>query len=1006
MMAATTALLMASVSSVVAATDPGDPIRPSPIAYARNVGDTIWMVEADGGRSEQLTTHRSGDPAWSPDGTRIAFTRYDGPTYDGVWIMDADGRGPKRLTTGFTGGPAWSPNGTHLAYTGPRGIGVVNADTGASQQLTINSDRNPAWSPDGAKIMFSRFQRGVWVMNTDSTGQELIAIEARHPVWSPGSVRVAYVNHHFEGIHVMGAGGVYKRRLTTDGGVFPQWSPDGTRIAYIGESGDEIWTIDAQGANRKHLVAFGWDPAWSPESTRIAYTRQDGIWITDSLGLHHRRLTNHGEDPVWSPDGTKILYTSNHLDGIWITDSDGLHPRQIATGGFGPVWSPDGGRLAYTRQDGIWITDSDGGNPLQLSPEYTEGPVWSPDGTQIAHTTRFGGIHLVDASSANHRQLTDFGSHPVWSPDGAQLAYATTEDHPLWASGPNSSIYVIEANGGNPWVLAFDGADPAWSPDGTQIAYTTRAGEIRVVKPDGREHLSTSRFGADPVWSVNGERLAYVGSGGGIFSMKADGGDHRTVTLQEGVHPRWSPDGTQIAYHTHRGLALINADGSDPLHLAESGATPAWRPSLLRSQAAAHPPSGGPSCPDDRRWPIPRFLPLSVRVTSQTPENVSGPFEITVEFSRPITGFLAEEILVVNGEVTALVDCDWLFRAQISPASVGAVVVRIPRNIARDITGQPNLSSTPLVRTGISQTSVSLGGFNTWDRLAVLRSYREEFGASPPAMGYTGLIPDCIAGTTSPRFRAQVIGRVNWYRQMAGLPEVKERLDYSELAQQAALMMAAEGALSHRPGPRWACHSALGATAAGQSNLLLGAVGVEAVDGYMRNQGPGNRSVGHRRLLLHPPLLEIGTGDVLGLGNGRSANALYIPGENLWDSPPDIRQSRGFVAWPPPGYVPAETVGGRWSFSVSGADFSGASVSVTNDRGPVTVEILSRDSSFAGSRSVPDSSMVWEVTGDADSTPVAGPRQGDLCLTVAVTGVRVEGRVQTPYEYATCIIHS
>ena len=709
---------------------------------------------------------------------------------------------------------------------------------------------------------------------------------------------------------------------------------------------------------------------------------------------------------MWSPDGTRILYTSHHLDGIYGIDSDGLNQRQIASGGSDPQWSPNGRRLAFTRRDGIWVMDYEDESRLRLTSEYTEGPAWSPDGTRIAYTTRFGGIHLVDANGGNPRVLSSNGSDPAWSPDGTLLAYVIAEDLFRWASGSSRAIYVMEADGRNPRILVSDGSDPAWSPDGTRIAYTTRSGEIRVSKADGREPLSTHRYGSDPTWSPDGKRLAYVGSDSGVFSMNADGAHHRTVTLQTGLHPRWSPDGGRIAYQTDRGLAVINANGTGQLHLAETGATPAWRPSPHGSPPTPPPADASSSCSPDHNPQMPRFLPLWTRITSQAPQTVSGPFEIMVAFSRPVTGFLAEDILVSNGRVTDLVDCGDTFHARISPASVGAVVVRVPRSVVRDITHKGNLASSPLVRIGASQTPPATQGLDTWDRPTVSRHYTEEFGTGPPEMGYTGNVTDCLPGSTSLPFRTDVIRRVNWYRQMAGLATVAERTEYSELAQRAAMMMAAEGDLSHRPGPGWACHTASGSDAAARSNLLLGAVGAEAVDGYMRNQGLINRSVGHRRLLLHPHLPEIGAGDIPGQNGRRPANALYIPEQNLWDPHPRVREPRGFVAWPPPGYVPAGTVWNRWSFSRAGADFSEASVTVTNDFGSVPTEVLTRNSSFAGARNVPDPSIVWNIPGLGDSPPPAGHMGGDLCLSVTVAGVRIEGRTQTPYEYVTCIIPS
>ena len=140
---------------------------------------------------------------------------------------------------------------------------------------------------------------------------------------------------------------------------------------------------------------------------------------------------------------------------------------------------------------------------------------------------------------------------------------------------------------------------------------------------------------------------------------------------------------------------------------------------------------------------------------------------------------------------------------------------------------------------------------DTSDRDAVLASWQAEFGRVEPAMGFTGDVDTCTAGTTSQAYRDSVLQRVNWYRRMAGLGTVAENATFTSHNQQAALMMAAEGSLSHGPGAGWACHTADGAAAAGKSNLALGLAGVEAIDAYMQDFGASNTKVGHRRTILY-----------------------------------------------------------------------------------------------------------------------------------------------------------
>lgn len=291
---------------------------------------------------------------------------------------------------------------------------------------------------------------------------------------------------------------------------------------------------------------------------------------------------------------------------------------------------------------------------------------------------------------------------------------------------------------------------------------------------------------------------------------------------------------------------------------------------------------------------------------------------------------------------------------------------------------------------------------DTWDRDAVLTAWGNEFGRTEPAMGFTGNVDGCVAGTTSQLYRDSVFQRVNWYRRMAGLDTVTENTAYSAVNQQAALMMAAEGSLSHSPGTGWSCYSGDGAAASGKSNLALGLAGVDAIDAYMQDYGASNTKVGHRRTILYPQVEEMGTGDVpFGAGTW-SSNTLHVFDDNLWNQRPDVREERDFVAWPPSGYVPAETVWGRWSFSLARADFSSASVSVTNSSGPVQVEILERIQS--NGLIAPEASIVWAVAGDTNSGVMPTPTNGDECYNVTISGVTMSGAVQDPFQYTSCLL--
>ena len=314
-----------------------------------------------------------------------------------------------------------------------------------------------------------------------------------------------------------------------------------------------------------------------------------------------------------------------------------------------------------------------------------------------------------------------------------------------------------------------------------------------------------------------------------------------------------------------------------------------------------------------------------------------------------------------------------------------------------------------LVRTLVADNSRDGPGFDVWDRTAVVAAYSGEFGRAEPEWGYTGDVAECVAGTTSQEFRDSVVQRVNWYRQMAGLDPVIENPALSATAQDKALIVLAEGRVSHSPSPDWACYRTI--EGPGGENLGLGTAGVWGVDEYIRDTGDHNLAVGHRIQVLSPFVTEIGTGNVRTSGRYPLANAMHLRYD--FDLDPTVREERGFVAWPPAGYVPAGVVWGRWSFSkqwiqtevtrsgnvistrwfLTQPDFSNASVSVTDDDGPVEAVIIHRDTA-----------LVWAMEGDTGSDLLDEPTGEDRCYKVTISGVRENGAVEVPYEYAVCVV--
>jgi Tol biopolymer transport system component len=268
---------------------------------AHGVSDPdIYTVNPDGSGATALThdpeLDSSWGPAWSPDGTKIAFTHSTFNQGVDVYVMNADGTGVTRLTRdGNSWNPSWSPDGSRIAFAryqnGNGDIYTMNADgTGATQVTTgTESDGNPAWSPTGNEIAFDRFyyppispvyRTELRAIRVDGTGERLIVGErSQNPNWSPDGSKIAFDDEHE--VWIANADGTGRVKLTNtpdpDPGVIylvfnlsPVWSPDGTKIAYesygcfIMGCGTPILSLinpDGTGAN---AVSSGGDPDWQP----------------------------------------------------------------------------------------------------------------------------------------------------------------------------------------------------------------------------------------------------------------------------------------------------------------------------------------------------------------------------------------------------------------------------------------------------------------------------------------------------------------------------------------------------------------------------------------------------------------------------------------------------------------------------------------------------------------------------------------------------------------------
>jgi hypothetical protein len=192
---------------------------------------------------------------------------------------------------------------------------------------------------------------------------------------------------------------------------------------------------------------------------------------------------------------------------------------------------------------------------------------------------------------------------------------------------------------------------------------------------------------------------------------------------------------------------------------------------------------------------------------------------------------------------------------------------------------------------------------------------------------WSGSVGSCNAGDMDVDWRLRTLVQVNLFRFLAELPPITNDPSRDAAAQACALMMDANGALSHGPPPSWACYTETGAMGAGSSNIAS-TPAVTAIPLYMVD--PGNATtLGHRRWILSN---SIGP---TGIGSTDSFSCLWTIGGS-GDA------GREWTAWPPPGPFPIEAAGGTfttldetgWSIQSDSVDLGGANV-VIRDEGTV-----------------------------------------------------------------------
>jgi Tol biopolymer transport system component len=511
-----------------------------------------------------LTTFKGQEvmATFSPDGSQIAFA-WDGGTdknFD-LYVKVVGKENVSRLTHKPSQwlAPAWSPDGTTIAFerkaTSDSGVFEIPAIGGPERKLasvtfSYTLVMSMSWSNDGRLLTYGDGDGVMHLLDHENGALTTLA----HPVecdqgwapsFSPDGKRIAFLCERDTLLYVfvMRADGTGVRQITNEN-VEPQnlaWTADGKRLLLTNARTNQLLEMDIENGKQTPLV-------FAPDGSQPAVARSGG-----RLGYTH----SFENVDIW---GTRLDAKSAEQQRMLVSSTRTQRAADISADGKRIVFESDRSGMRE-----VWVADIDGSNAVQLTHfnnPLTGSPRWSPSGHLVAFDSRAGGeptVYVVDPDGGVPRRLSpkaNGDSIPTWSRDGKWI-YASSHDR------ENGNIYKIPLEGGAPELIAKAAmiiGNAKESEDG--LLYYAKGDakvEIRVVSSNGGEdHAVTGMptLGGMTDWALGKDGIFFLDRGAAPATIKLF--DLRTKQIRQIAaltKPAqiWgglclSPDGKWLAY--------------------------------------------------------------------------------------------------------------------------------------------------------------------------------------------------------------------------------------------------------------------------------------------------------------------------------------------------------------------------------------------------------------------------------------------------------------------------